>query len=131
MIISKALFITAGFAFLALGLTGIVLPVLPAAPFLLAASFCFLKGSAGLYRRLMANRFVGPRIERIRGAGLTKREKISIYLFACALIAPVIVLTPSLHLRVFLILLLAVKAFVFLRMKTALSGPGAKPSLEK
>jgi uncharacterized membrane protein YbaN (DUF454 family) len=119
MILSKSLFIIAGFILLALGAAGIALPVLPATPFLLAASFCFMKGSARLYRWIMSNRFFGPRIERIRGAGLTKKEKISIYLFACALIVPVIVLTRSPHLRIFLILLLAVKAVVFMRMKTA------------
>jgi uncharacterized membrane protein YbaN (DUF454 family) len=119
MILSKILFIAAGCVLLALGVAGIVLPVLPATPFLLAASFCFLKGSARLYRWIMANRFFGPRIERIREAGLTKKEKISIYLFACALITPVIILTHSLHLRIFLIVLLAIKALVFLRIRTA------------
>ncbi|MHB9292041.1 hypothetical protein Holit_01129 [Hollandina sp. SP2] len=119
MTISKFLFIIGGCIFVGLGIVGIVLPVLPATPFLLAASFCFLKGSARLYRWIRGNRFFGPRIERIRGAGLTAKEKISIYLFACALIIPVIVLSRSLYLRIFLVLLLAVKAIVFLRMRTA------------
>jgi uncharacterized membrane protein YbaN (DUF454 family) len=119
MTLSKPLFIIAGFILLGLGAAGIVLPVLPATPFLLAASFCFMKGSTRLYRWVMANRFFGPRIERIRGEGLTKKEKISIYLFACALIIPVIVLTRSPHLRIFLAALLAVKAVVFMRIKTA------------
>jgi uncharacterized membrane protein YbaN (DUF454 family) len=124
MILSKVLFVAAGCVFLALGIAGIALPVLPATPFLLAASFCFMKGSTRLYRWIMANRYFGPRIERIRGEGLTAREKISIYLVACALITPVIVLTHSLHLRIFLIVLLAVKALVFLRIRTA--PPGTK-----
>ncbi|MDR1248435.1 MAG: YbaN family protein [Treponema sp.] len=119
MILSKVLFAAAGCVFLALGVAGIVLPVLPATPFLLAASVCFMKGSTRLYRWIMSNRFFGPRIERIRGEGLTVREKISIYLFACALITPIIILTHSLHLRIFLIVLLAVKALVFLRIRTA------------
>jgi uncharacterized membrane protein YbaN (DUF454 family) len=122
MIVSKLLFIIGGFVLLGLGVTGIVLPVLPATPFLLAASFCFMKSSERLYRWIMNNRFLGPRIARIRGAGLTKKEKISIYLFACALIIPVIVLSRSLHLRIFLIVLLAVKAVVFMRLKTAPPG---------
>jgi uncharacterized membrane protein YbaN (DUF454 family) len=117
--LSKLLFIIGGFVLLALGAAGIVLPVLPATPFLLAASFCFLKSSARLYKWIMANRFFGPRIERIRTTGLRAKEKISIYLFACALIIPVIILSSSLHLRIFLVVLLAVKALVFLRMKTA------------
>jgi uncharacterized membrane protein YbaN (DUF454 family) len=119
MSVSKVVFIIGGFALLALGVIGIILPVLPATPFLLAASFCFMKSSPQLYRWLMANRFFGPRIERIRNAGLTAKEKISIYLFACALIIPVIILTSSLHLRIFLIVLLAIKAVVFFRIKTA------------
>ena len=123
MSFSKLLFIIGGFVLLALGVAGIVLPVLPATPFLLAASFCFMKSSPRLYRWIMGNRFIGPRIERIRGAGLTAKEKISIYIFACALIIPIIVLSPSLHLRIFLILLLAVKAIVFLRMRTAPKKP--------
>ena len=123
MTISKLLFIIGGFVLLALGVAGIVIPVLPATPFLLAASFCFMKSSPRLYRWIMGNRFIGPRIERIRGAGLTAKEKISIYIFACALIIPIIVLSPSLHLRIFLILLLAVKAIVFLRMRTAPKKP--------
>jgi uncharacterized membrane protein YbaN (DUF454 family) len=119
MTLSKLLFVIAGFVLLGLGAAGIVLPVLPATPFLLGASFCFMKSSARLYRWIMGNRFLGPRIRRIRGAGLTAKEKISIYLFACALIIPVIVLTRSLHLRIFLAVLLAAKALVFALMRTA------------
>ncbi|MDR1586496.1 MAG: YbaN family protein [Treponema sp.] len=122
MAFSKLLFIIGGFVLLGLGVAGIALPVLPATPFLLGASFCFMKSSERLYKWIMNNRFLGPRITRIRGAGLTKKEKISIYLFACALIIPVIILTHSLHLRIFLIVLLAVKAVVFVRIKTAPPG---------
>ena len=123
MTVSKILFIAAGFALLALGVAGIVLPVLPATPFLLAASFCFMKSSKRLYRRIMANRFIGPRIERARRGGLTVKEKIGIYLFACAFIVPIIILTKSTHLRIFLAALLLIKAVVFLRIKTAPPAP--------
>jgi uncharacterized membrane protein YbaN (DUF454 family) len=119
MTLSKLLFIIGGFMLLALGVAGIALPILPATPFLLGASFCFMKSSGRLYWWIMSNRFFGPRIRRIGAAGLTKKEKISVYLFACALIIPVIVLTHSLHLRIFLAGLLAVKAVVFMRIKTA------------
>jgi uncharacterized membrane protein YbaN (DUF454 family) len=117
--IAKIAFITAGFILLGLGIVGIALPVLPTTPFLLAASFCFMKGSNRLYTWIMGNRHFGPRIERIRRSGLTKREKITIYLAACALILPIVILTHSPHLRIFLVVLLAVKGIVFLRMKTA------------
>ncbi|MDR2398201.1 MAG: YbaN family protein [Spirochaetaceae bacterium] len=119
MTLSKLLCIIGGFALLGLGIAGIALPVLPATPFLVAASVCFMKGSPRLYRWLMGNRFLGPRIARIRGVGLRAKEKIAIYLAACALIIPVMVLSSSLHLRLFLGLLLVIKGLVFLRIKTA------------
>jgi uncharacterized membrane protein YbaN (DUF454 family) len=119
MAIAKPFFVAAGFLFLALGIAGIALPILPATPFLLAASACFLKGSARLYRWLMSNPRLGPAITRIRTRGLTAREKAGVYLTACALIIPVIILSSSVHLRIFLAFLLAVKGIVFLLIRTA------------
>jgi uncharacterized membrane protein YbaN (DUF454 family) len=119
MPVSKVLFVAVGFLFLALGIVGIALPVLPTTPFLLAASFCFLKGSKRLHRWLMTNKHFGPRIKRITESGLTRREKISIYLLVFAMLTPVFIFTDSVHLRVFLIVLMLVKAVFFLRIKTA------------
>jgi uncharacterized membrane protein YbaN (DUF454 family) len=65
MSVSKVLLIAAGALSLALGVVGIVLPVLPTTPFLLLASFCFLKSSRRLHRWIMENRHFGPRIRRI------------------------------------------------------------------
>ncbi|MDR2480402.1 MAG: YbaN family protein [Treponema sp.] len=120
MKIQKILLIAAGFLLLGLAAAGIVLPVLPATPFLLAASFCFMKSSDRLHRWIMNSRFFGPRLARLKnGEGLTAKEKIIIYLTAFACIMPVIILTKSLRLRIFLAALLLVKAVVFLKMKTA------------
>lgn len=49
----KIFFITCGFVFLALGIIGTILPVMPTVPFLLAALLCFSKGSAKLHRWFM------------------------------------------------------------------------------
>jgi uncharacterized membrane protein YbaN (DUF454 family) len=125
MKVSKTLFVLAGFLFLALGIAGIVLPLLPATPFLLAASFCFLRGSERLHRLLMTNRHTGPRIRRFRDYGLTAKEKIAIYLLVLLMLLPIIILTRSVHLRVFLAALLALKLTAFLLMKTA---PSKLPS---
>jgi uncharacterized membrane protein YbaN (DUF454 family) len=120
MKLQKIVLIAAGFLLLGIAAAGIVLPVLPATPFLLAASFCFMKSSSRLHRWIMGSRFFGPRLERLKsGAGLTAKEKIIIYLTAFACITPVIILTKSPHLRIFLAALLLVKAIVFLKMKTA------------
>jgi uncharacterized membrane protein YbaN (DUF454 family) len=120
MTVKKALLIAGGCICTVLGAVGVVLPLMPATPFLILASVCFAGGSERLHRMLISNRFFGPRIERVRtGKGLTAKEKLTIYLTACLFIVPVIILTDSLHLRVFLTALLLVKAAVFIRMKTA------------
>ncbi|WP_350339229.1 YbaN family protein [Zhongshania aquatica] len=53
-----------GFMFIALGLIGAVLPLLPTTPFILLAAGCFSKSSARWHRWLLSNRFFGPCIER-------------------------------------------------------------------
>jgi uncharacterized membrane protein YbaN (DUF454 family) len=79
-----------------------------------------MKSSRRLHGWILGNRFFGPPLRRIQsGAGLTAREKITIYFTACAFIVPLIILAKSPHLRLFLALLLAAKAAVFLRIKTA------------
>jgi uncharacterized membrane protein YbaN (DUF454 family) len=119
LVISKVLFMSAGFLLLALGIVGIVLPVLPTTPFLLAASFCFLKSSKRLHTWITTHKYFGPRIKRITESGLTRREKISIYALVFAMLTPVFILSKSLHLRIFLVVLMLVKAVFFLRIKTA------------
>jgi uncharacterized membrane protein YbaN (DUF454 family) len=119
MSVSNVLFVTVGFLFLGLGIVGIALPILPTTPFLLLASFCFLKGSKRLHHWLMANKHFGPRIKRITAVGLTKREKISIYVLVLAMLTPVFIFSNSLHLRIFLAVLMAAKGIFFLCIKTA------------
>jgi uncharacterized membrane protein YbaN (DUF454 family) len=119
MSVSKVLLIAAGALSLALGVVGIVLPVLPTTPFLLLASFCFLKSSRRLHRWIMENRHFGPRIRRITESGLTRGEKISIYVLVLAMLTPVFILSHSLHLRIFLLVLMTAKAVFFFRIKTA------------
>ncbi|MDU6031962.1 MAG: DUF454 family protein, partial [Peptoniphilus harei] len=41
----KILFLILGFIFLGIGIIGIYLPLLPATPFLLLATYCFARGS--------------------------------------------------------------------------------------
>ena len=62
---------------LVLGILGIFLPLLPATPFLLLASACYLKGSERLYNRLMNNKVLGTYIKNIQQRrGIPLRAKI-------------------------------------------------------
>jgi uncharacterized membrane protein YbaN (DUF454 family) len=72
----RALWTGAGALALALGLVGIFVPLLPTTPFVLLASFCFVRGSPALHARLLANRRFGPAIRDWEaGRGIPRRAK--------------------------------------------------------
>jgi len=56
----RALWAGAGFIFLAVGIIGTVVPLLPTTPFLLVAAWCFGKGSPRFRRAMEENRMLGP-----------------------------------------------------------------------
>lgn len=51
-----------GLFFVALGIVGAILPILPTTPFILVAAACFAKSSPYLYDKLLSNRIFGPLI---------------------------------------------------------------------
>ncbi|MBT3320079.1 MAG: YbaN family protein [Clostridia bacterium] len=71
---TNILFTTLGFVSLALGIVGIVLPILPTTPFLLLASFLFYKGSNRMHDWLENNRFFGSYIKNYRKYRAIKRS---------------------------------------------------------
>jgi hypothetical protein len=56
----RLLCLGSGFAALALGLAGIILPVLPTTPFVLLAAACFARSSVRFYDALLRQRTLGP-----------------------------------------------------------------------
>jgi uncharacterized protein len=57
--VARLLFILLGTLCLIVGILGIFLPLLPATPFLLLASACYVRGSHTLHRWLMSHRYLG------------------------------------------------------------------------
>jgi len=54
--------VVAGALLLALGLIGIVVPVLPTTPFVLLAAACFVRASPRLYDAVLSNGVIGPSV---------------------------------------------------------------------
>ena len=64
--VARLLFILLGTVCLIVGILGIFLPLLPATPFLLLASACYVRGSHTLHRWLMSHRYLGAYITIIK-----------------------------------------------------------------
>lgn len=83
----RLLWLLAGLVFLAIGVIGIVLPLLPTTPFLLLTTFCFARSSPRLHRWLLSHATFGALISNWQKYGsIDWRSKM--------IAIAVIVLTP-------------------------------------
>ena len=76
-VLARLLFIILGTIFLLIGILGVVLPLLPATPFLLLASACYVRGSHALHNWLMSHTYVGTYLSNIQEhRGMPRKAKI-------------------------------------------------------
>ena len=75
--VAKALWFTLGTICLFAGAIGMVVPLLPTTPFLLASAGCFCKCSSRMHNWLMNNKYFGEYLKNYReGKGLPVKTKI-------------------------------------------------------
>ena len=76
MSLRKAIYIILGCIGLILGAVGVIVPMLPAFPFLLLAAFSFARGSERLHSWFISTRLYKNNLETyVRGQGMTRRTK--------------------------------------------------------
>ena len=115
-----------GFVFLGLGALGVVLPLLPATPFILLAAACFARSSEKWHRWLLASDTFGPMIRnweqsrciscRVKLIGVTSMLLVGGYSIFYA------VESPNLRIAGGLFLLIGLITIGFI--KTCKKGPG-------
>ena len=86
--VRKVLYIGCGTVCTILALAGVVLPGLPTTPFLLLASWLFVRSSPSLHARLESSRLFGPYLKRYRErGGVTAKGKTMIVILMLSVVA--------------------------------------------
>jgi uncharacterized membrane protein YbaN (DUF454 family) len=111
----RSLFFVLGLVFTALGVVGVLLPLVPTTPFLLLAAACFARSSQRFYDMLLSNRVCGPYIEEWRRSRRVEpAAKRKAYLVVVLTFAISIAYVDALWIRA-LLLVLGLGLLVFLR----------------
>ena len=88
MKIKRLLWIILGFIGFGIGAVGVVLPMLPAFPFLLLAAFCFGKSSERLHKWFIGTKLYKNNLESyVKGQGMTLYTKIKVMITVTLLMA--------------------------------------------
>ena len=115
----KVLLIIGGFLSLAVGVIGVVLPILPTFPFLLLSSICFLNSSEKLNNWFKGTKLYEKHVKRFQEQkGLTLRAKLSILIPVYIMLGALVIYKDILAMRITIIVLLIIKTIVFIKMPT-------------
>lgn len=116
----KIIFVIIGLISLTFGIIGIILPVLPTTPFLLLASFCFVRGSDKFDRWFKSSKIYKNHLEYfVENKSMTLKQKFCILVFADIMIAFPLVILDSLYIKSFLVLVIIFKYYYFIfKIKT-------------
>ena len=118
--LKKFAYVTLGLISFALGAIGVVLPILPTTPFLLLASFCFVRGSERFNNWFVNTKIYKKHLESfVNERAMTLKQKVMILAFADTMIAIPFFMVDNLAMRICLILVVLFKLYYFIfRIKT-------------
>ena len=115
-LVKKCLYIILGSVSLAFGIIGVFVPVLPTTPFLLLASFCYLRSSKRMYNWLINNKIFGEYIySYLTYKAIAKKTKGRTVVFLWVTLTISMLIVSSLHVR---LLLVAVGVCVTIHLMT-------------
>jgi uncharacterized membrane protein YbaN (DUF454 family) len=113
-------YIVLGTVSLALGIIGIIIPVLPTTPFILLTAWCYLRGSEKFHTRLLNHPRLGPIVEEYsddRGMRKESKQKAILMTWVAVLLTATFIL-DTFQLRALVIGLAGIGTIVMLRLKT-------------
>ncbi|MBE0340990.1 DUF454 family protein [Paenibacillus sp. 28ISP30-2] len=126
----KPIYVTLGFLFLALGVIGVVVPLLPTTPFLLLAAFFFMRGSERIHQWFSNTSLYHKYLESfVQTRSLKLSTKITTLGLASAMLITGFILTPPVWAKVIIALVILFKYYYFIfRVGTVRGTTGETPS---
>lgn len=116
----KLIYMLLGFICLGLGSVGVILPILPTAPFLLGSAFFFAKSSKRLNDWFVSTKIYQNHLNSfVKEKAMSLKTKICILLLASVMLAFPLVFSDNIYLKILIVVLYATKYYYFLyRIKT-------------
>jgi uncharacterized membrane protein YbaN (DUF454 family) len=115
----KILYLIAGLIFLAIGLLGIALPILPTTPFMLLTSYCLLKSSDKLNERFMTTKVYKNHVKPFKdNKGMTLKSKLMILIPVMLMLLILAIMVDNTAMRIVIGILVTIKIAVFYKIKT-------------
>lgn len=117
----RVLYISLGSVFIIVGAIGVVLPLLPTTPFLLAAAFCLSRGSKRFHRWFTGTALYRKYLEDFaRDRSMTLSTKIKILALASGMLGLAFLHTDKLMVRAAVLCMIVLKYYYFFfKIKTA------------
>lgn len=122
----KVIYVIFAFLFLIIGSIGVVLPVLPTTPFLLLASFFFVKGSERFNKWFLSTKLYKNNLESfVKSRAMTFKTKAKILSFASTMLIIAAYIVNNTHGKIAIIFIIIFKYYYFIfNIKTIDKGNG-------
>lgn len=116
----RIIFLCLAFIFMAIGIVGVVIPILPTAPFLLVAAFFFAKGSEKFHNWFISTKLYKKHLESfVQSKSMTLKSKLSILIPVSIMLIIAFIFVNNFHARIALVVLLIAKyLYFFICIKT-------------
>jgi uncharacterized protein len=125
-LLQKYILVFLGSVALGIGIAGIFIPVLPTTPLLLLASYCYLRSSKRMYHWLITHKIFGSYLYcYLTYKAIPRKTKAGTIMFLWGTLLISLYLSPSLHIRIFLVAV-GISVSVHLLMLKTLSPAGIK-----
>ncbi|MFP4461769.1 MAG: YbaN family protein [Thermotogota bacterium] len=118
-LLNKTVLIIVGTSTLALGLVGVVLPVLPTTPFLLVSAACYANSSEKMHAFLLKSKVYKNTVDKfLREGGMSLKAKLSITIPVGILLTVLFFVFESPVVKVIIAALFVVKVITFVKIPT-------------